>query len=156
MHNSLLTCSGCLWYYVCSEGTMPNRNKAYQVKYRQTEHYKTYQRAYKQSATYKAYQKVYNQSDNARVSKRRTPEQNSWAAMIQRCTYPKSKSWQRYGGAGVKVCERWLQFENFLVDMGPRPVGTTLSRFADSGDYQPGNCAWHTRKEQWTERRKKC
>jgi len=116
-----------------------------------------YMKKYKQSPEYKAYRKNYNQSSRRKASSKKymTPERNSWAAMIQRCTKPNSKSWMRYGGAGITVCERWLQFENFLVDMGKRPEGTTLSRLADSGNYQPGNCTWHTRKEQWTERRKK-
>jgi hypothetical protein len=34
--------------------------------------------------------------------------------MIQRCTNPKSKSYENYGGRGIKVCDRWLTFKNFL------------------------------------------
>lgn len=54
----------------------------------------------------------------------------------------------------MQVCERWKSFENFLTDMGERPEGTSLSRFADTGNYEPGNCAWHTVKQQALERRK--
>jgi hypothetical protein len=80
--------------------------------------------------------------------------------MLYRCTNPKQVRWKDYGGANppVKICKRWLGvhgFKNFLHDVGERPQGTTLSRFADMGDYKLGNCAWHTWKQQGEERRKK-
>jgi len=74
--------------------------------------------------------------------------------MIRRCTDPTADSFYRYGGIGIIVCDRWHTFENFLTDMGERPKGTTLSRFGDAGDYCKENCAWHTPKQQWAERRK--
>lgn len=64
--------------------------------------------------------------------------------MLQRCANPNNASYPEYGGLGVKVCERWMTFAKFLEDMGERPEGTTLSRFGDAGNYEPGNCAWHT------------
>jgi hypothetical protein len=48
-----------------------------------------------------------------------------------------------------------MSFSDFLEDMGERPKGTTLSRFRDTGDYEPGNCAWHTKTQQEKERRNK-
>lgn len=73
----------------------------------------------------------------------------SWIAAVYRCTVKGSTHWKRYGGRGVKVCDRWLKFENFYADMGERPEGKTLDRFPDGdGDYQPGNCRWATPKEQ--------
>ena len=68
--------------------------------------------------------------------------------MKGRCLNPSSLRWRHYGGAGVKVCDRWMLFSNFLADMGERPNGTTLGRFGDLGDYEPGNCQWQTSKEQ--------
>lgn len=86
----------------------------------------------------------------------------TWANLFARCYNPKSARFKYYGGANpsVKVCDRWNpakggSFENFLSDMGPRPDGTTLGRFLDLGNYEPGNCAWQTRLEQGAERRKK-
>lgn len=78
-----------------------------------------------------------------------TPTYRSWQAMLTRCTNSNRAQFKDYGGRGIKVCERWLKFENFLADMGERPDGTTLDRFPNKdGDYEPGNCRWASRVEQ--------
>jgi hypothetical protein len=88
----------------------------------------------------------------------RSPEYHTWTNMLTRCTNPKTANYLNYGALGVTVCDRWQGkdgFANFLLDMGERPNGTSLSRFADIGNYEPGNVAWHTPKEQAAEQRKK-
>lgn len=79
----------------------------------------------------------------------RSSTYSSWRAMIQRCTNPRHNRSHLYSGAGVQVCTRWQQFENFLEDMGERPEGMTLDRFPDpSGNYEPSNCRWATPRQQ--------
>jgi hypothetical protein len=55
------------------------------------------------------------------------PLYGRWRGMVARCTNPKHKSYRRYGGRGIKVCERWLGPEgikNYIPDietLGPKP-----------------------------------
>jgi hypothetical protein len=75
---------------------------------------------------------------------------NAWRAMLERCKNPNVKSYHNYGGRGIKVCERWSSFENFLADVGERPsTKHSIDRYPDmNGNYEPGNVRWATAKEQ--------
>jgi hypothetical protein len=74
--------------------------------------------------------------------------------MIRRCEDPKIDSYRWYGACGIKVCERWHDFANFLADMGPKPTrGHSIERVDNHIGYQPGNCHWATLSEQAENRR---
>ena len=77
----------------------------------------------------------------------------SWRSMRQRCNDPNCNTYARYGGRGIRHCERWASFENFFEDMGPRPEGYSLERLDCNGDYEPGNCVWIPWRDQSINRR---
>lgn len=79
-----------------------------------------------------------------------SPAYITWAQVKQRCLNPKHDAYHNYGGRGITVCERWRSsFENFLLDMGPRPsLQHSIDRADNDGNYEPGNCHWATSEEQ--------
>lgn len=87
--------------------------------------------------------------------KRHGPEYAAWASMIQRCTNPNSRAWSRYGGRGIKVCDRWREsFDAFVDDLGPRPGPyASIDRIDNEGHYEPDNCRWATEKQQQRNKR---
>jgi len=77
-----------------------------------------------------------------------TRTRQAWRSMHRRCTDPAIAHFERYGGRGITVCERWRSFDNFLADMGEAPPNLSLDRRDNDGNYEPGNCRWATQSEQ--------
>jgi|SRR5215472_14821400 len=78
----------------------------------------------------------------------RTLTYRSWNSMRQRCLNPNHKWWPSYGGRGISICARWNDFNCFLADMGEKPLGMSLERKNNDGNYEPSNCKWVSAKEQ--------
>lgn len=74
---------------------------------------------------------------------------NVWHGMISRCSNPSDTNYDKYGARGIRVCDRWLKFENFIADMGMRPTDDhSIERIENNKGYEPDNCVWALPKQQ--------
>lgn len=79
-----------------------------------------------------------------------------WNEMRQRCENPNNSGFKNYGGRGIKVCERWHDFTNFIADMGmPSHPKLELDRIDNERGYEPGNVRWGTEVIQVRNQRKR-
>lgn len=89
----------------------------------------------------------------------------TWYEMHRRCYNPRMIHFDKYGGAGIFVCQGWHSLETFISDVGERPEGQTIDRKDNLGSYTCGHCEqcksqgwlknwrWATSKEQQLNRR---
>jgi hypothetical protein len=79
---------------------------------------------------------------------------STWKSMRNRCNNTKNHNYHNYGGRGIKVCEYWNTFENFLRDMESTfKEGLTLDRIDVNSGYYLTNCRWASIEEQANNKR---
>lgn len=89
-----------------------------------------------------------------RQSRENRSTYTSWALMKARCLNKNNPKYPDYGGRGIKLCRRWIDFKKFFEDMGPKPSNRySIDRINNSKGYFPNNCRWATSKQQANNRR---
>lgn len=99
------------------------------------------------------YQKEIGKTAGITHGMSKDPTHIIWRAIKHRCYNPKATVYKYYGERGIKLCDRWLKFENFLTDMGEKPEGLSIERKDNNLGYFKNNCKWATQKEQANNKR---
>ena len=70
----------------------------------------------------------------------------TWRSMKERCNTPNGG--KNYYDKGIRVCERWWLFENFMEDMySTWKPHMHIHRKDSNKGYEPSNCIWLTSEE---------
>ncbi len=66
-----------------------------------------------------------------------------WSGMLNRCRNKNCRNFPAYGGRGITVCARWMDFALFYSDMGDPPTSDhTIERKENNSGYSKSNCEW--------------
>ena len=80
-----------------------------------------------------------------------------WKDMKTRCLNKNYRLFKDYGGRGIRVCDKWVSFEGFKVDLYDLyqkhskvhgELDTFIERINNDGSYELDNVRWSTRSEQ--------
>ncbi len=83
------------------------------------------------------------------IRKHDIPTYAIWCHLKSRCQNPNNEKYRIYRARGIKVCERWQEFNNFYDDMiSGYKKGLSIDRIDVNGDYCKENCRWATPKTQ--------
>lgn len=73
-----------------------------------------------------------------------------WLGIKTRCYNINHSSYLSYGGRGIKLCDEWLEYENFKEWSFNNNYSEelTIDRLNTNKNYCPENCRWATHEQQ--------
>jgi hypothetical protein len=72
-----------------------------------------------------------------------------------RCQTIHKGTFGKYKKKGITYEPNWEKFENFLRDMGERPIGMELDRIDNNRGYSKENCRWISKSHNMSNIKKK-
>ena len=77
----------------------------------------------------------------------------TWQGIKCRCYNKNNSEYQNYGARGIKIFSKWKNNPKLFCDyvntnLGNRPIGHSLDRINNNGNYAPGNLRWSDQKTQ--------